>query len=161
MFDRLGSILRSYLDDDGQDIFSNGKSHGRSPDPDYQAAYDELNDYLNDEDEGDRFTSYNRFENKERKAGNTQQKTPPRQPKDTNTRDKVPTELYRDFIRLGLKPGASLEHCKKAHKNLLKQHHPDKHAGNPFTLNRATEMSSSINASFQRISYWYKTGRVE
>ncbi|MDR1748813.1 MAG: J domain-containing protein [Spirochaetaceae bacterium] len=159
MFDRLGSILRSYLDNDGQDIFSNGKSQGRNPDPDYQAAYDELNDYLNDED--DHSTAYDRFTGRERKAGNTHQKVPPRQPKETVPRDRVPTELYRDFIRLGLKPGASLEHCKKAHKNLLKQHHPDKHAGNPFALNRATEMSSSINASFQRISYWYKTGSVE
>ncbi len=45
MFDRLGSILRSYLDDVGQDIFSSGKTAVRQ-DEDYQEAVEELNDFL-------------------------------------------------------------------------------------------------------------------
>ena len=73
----------------------------------------------------------------------------------------VPKELYSDFFRLGLRPGASLTACKVAQRNLLKLHHPDRHAENYFSWKCATDIASSINASFQRISCWYKTGILD
>lgn len=73
----------------------------------------------------------------------------------------VPVELFKDFIRLGLTPGASIELCKAAHKTLLKKYHPDRHAGSEMSLIRANEMSSMINMSYQRICHWLKTGRIE
>lgn len=74
---------------------------------------------------------------------------------------KVPLELYKDFMRLGLAPGASLDICKNAQKNLLKKHHPDRHSESVYSFNIATQITSSINESFQRIALWYKKGIVE
>lgn len=81
----------------------------------------------------------------------------------TSTAEKVcvPKELYSDFFRLGLRPGASLTACKSAQRDLLKVHHPDRHAETYLSWKSATEIASSINASFQRISYWYKTGILD
>jgi len=73
----------------------------------------------------------------------------------------VPRELYKDFRRLGLAPGASLAVCKSAQRNLMKQHHPDKHAENRYSFYVATQISSTINEAFQRIEVWYTKGSLE
>lgn len=74
---------------------------------------------------------------------------------------KVPRELYKDFLRLGVAPGTSLDLCKAAQKQLLKKHHPDFHAGSIFSFRVATEISTSINAAYQRIYFWYRFGTLE
>ncbi len=43
----------------------------------------------------------------------------------------------------------------------MKKHHPDRPANNPFAVKSATEISSGINVSFQRIVLWYQTGRTD
>lgn len=73
----------------------------------------------------------------------------------------VPQELYKDFMRLGLTPGAPLDACKVQQKKLLKKHHPDMNCANAFSVSVATDISASINAAFQRIAQWYKTGTLE
>ncbi len=73
----------------------------------------------------------------------------------------VPAELYKDFFRLGVVPGSTFETCREAYKNLLKKHHPDRHSRTTEMMNAATEITSCINASFQRISFWFKTGKVD
>lgn len=73
----------------------------------------------------------------------------------------IPVELYKDFFRLGVMPGSTLETCREAYKNLLKKHHPDRHSGTKEMMNAATEITSCINASFQRLSFWFKTGQIE
>lgn len=46
IFDRLGDVIKSYLNDEDDGIF--GKPRSNSPnDSDYHAAYEELNEYLN------------------------------------------------------------------------------------------------------------------
>lgn len=76
-------------------------------------------------------------------------------------RSAIPQELYKDFYRLGLTPGASLSLCKSAQRNLMKKHHPDKHAKNCYSLVSATKIASTINEAFQRIEIWYTKGKLD
>ncbi|MDR2631686.1 MAG: J domain-containing protein [Spirochaetaceae bacterium] len=69
--------------------------------------------------------------------------------------------MRRDFEELGLSPGASAAECKAAYKQLLKKHHPDRHAGHPGNMKKATEKSARLNAAYDRIERWRRTGRVE
>ena len=72
-----------------------------------------------------------------------------------------PRELYKDFRRLGLAPGASLAVCKSAQRNLMKIHHPDKHAESRYSFYVATQITSTINEAFQRIEVWYTKGKLD
>jgi len=40
-------------------------------------------------------------------------------------------------------------------------HHPDRHAGHPGNMKKATEKSARINAAHQRIERWRETGKVD
>jgi hypothetical protein len=71
-----------------------------------------------------------------------------------------PEDLRPDFAELGLPFGASAEECKTAYKKLLKIHHPDRHAGHAGNSQKATAKSARINASWDRIEKWRKTGTV-
>jgi DnaJ-class molecular chaperone len=73
----------------------------------------------------------------------------------------APETLRGDFAELGLSAGASAEECKQAYKRLLKQHHPDRHAGHPGNMKKATEKTARINAAFDRIARWRETGKTE
>lgn len=73
----------------------------------------------------------------------------------------VPESLRQDFAELGVSMGASSEDCKAAYKKLLKIHHPDRHAGHPGNMKKATEKSARLNAAFDRIERWRQTGKVE
>lgn len=74
---------------------------------------------------------------------------------------KLPEELRVDFQELGLPFGADAAACKAAYKRLLKIHHPDRHAGHPGNMKKATEKSARINAAFWRIEQWRETGRLD
>jgi curved DNA-binding protein CbpA len=71
----------------------------------------------------------------------------------------VPESLRPDFAELGVPFGASAEDCKAVYKNLLKIHHPDRHAGHAENMRKATEKSARINAAYDRINKWRETGR--
>lgn len=73
----------------------------------------------------------------------------------------VPRELYKDFMRLGLAPGASLDVCKAAQKRLLKKHHPDRHSETVYSAHIATEITVTINIAYDRIYRWYNFGILE
>jgi curved DNA-binding protein CbpA len=73
----------------------------------------------------------------------------------------MPETLRSDFAELGLPFGASADECKQAYKRLLKQHHPDRHGGHPENMKKATEKAARINAAFDRIERWRKTGKTE
>ena len=135
LFSRLGSVINSYINDFGEETSGRFRS-GSTGDPDLDAAYDELNDYLN---------------RKEPYPGRKKQEEPFRQ----NTAPRVklpPEELRADFDCLGVPFGADVETCKVAYKNLLKIHHPDRHAGHEGNFKKATAKSAKINAAWDRIS---------
>jgi len=135
-FSRLGSVIDSYFhDSDAQPsrVF-------RGADPDLNAAYEELDDFLN---------------RREPRSGGK------RPSEDTrSSRVKLPPEELRpDFACLGVPFGASAEDCKAAYKKLLKIHHPDRHAGHEGNFKKATERSAKINAAYDRIEKWRNSGK--
>ncbi len=135
MFDRLGSILKSYINDN-KDTYSDYRNYeaGRNP--------------------KEKKSKWNVSSGS---TAETNQKTTEKSKK----LGFIPAELYQDFIRLGVPVTSDFPTCKAAHKKLLLKYHPDRHANNPFTLQRTTIMSAEINCSFQRIQTWFNTGKID
>ena len=138
IWDRLESVIKSYFND-GKDTVFTGRSAGRHGDPDVDAAYEELDDFLKGNDGKDKSKVWG--DEKEKPA---EKKRP------------VPEELRQDFAELGLGPEASAEECKEAYKKLLKIHHPDRHANHEGNLKKATEKTARVNASYDRLEAWFR-----
>jgi len=60
----------------------------------------------------------------------------------------APKDPYRV---LGVGRTASLEEVKKAYRTLMREHHPDKHAGNSAAQKRASELTIEITAAYTLI----------
>jgi DnaJ-domain-containing protein 1 len=153
IMDRLGNVIKSYLNDDDEKIFGSGRSERRtSHDPDLDAAFDELNDFLNKDkakddtgSKGSGAWSDNFDKDSGAKSRNESSRSKP-----------IPEELRADFAELGVSFGASAAECKDAYKKLLKIHHPDRHAGHEGNMKKATEKTARINAAYDRIEKWRK-----
>jgi len=140
IWDRLESLLKSYLNDGRETVFTRG-GDGRHGDPDVDAAYEELDDFLKGNDGKDKEKSKIWDDEKEKPK---EKKRP------------VTEEIRRDFAELGLTPEASAEECKEAYKKLLKIHHPDRHANHEGNLKKATEKTARVNASYDRLEVWFR-----
>jgi DnaJ-domain-containing protein 1 len=154
IIDRLEEVIKSYLNDEDGGVSDRSSKNWRQAyaDPDLEAAYQELNEYLKG-GSGKTFDTGN--------FSQTEQKRPGSQGSDfKHPETSVPESIRKDFAELGLSPGASPEECKAAYKKLLKIHHPDRHAGHPGNMKKATEKSARINAAFDRIERW-RTGKGE
>ena len=139
ILDRLESVIFSYINDSEKGtsrLFRRG-----SIDPDFEAAYEELDDFLNQ---------------KESSSGYKKET----QSKPEQNVKFPPEELRTDFERLEVPFGADEETCKASYKRLLKIHHPDRHAGHEGNFKKATERSARINNSWDRIERWRKSGSV-
>jgi hypothetical protein len=147
IFDRLGDVIRSYLNDEDQRVFGGGRSSGTEDfaDPDLKAAFDELNDFLGKKREtpGNRGASA---------RGSFTGSTGGQGYRGGGAG--IPESLRGDFAELGVSFGASADECKAAYKKLLKIHHPDRHAGHQGNMKKATEKSARINAAYDRIEKW-------
>ena len=130
IFDRLGRVVRSYLND--SDNNSSDRSYG-GDDPDLADAWAELDDFLNDD-----------FDTNT--AGTA----------DRGFTRSIPDDLKADYAVLGVVPGSSFGEIKQTYKKLMLAYHPDKHAGNPAALKEATEMAKKVNAAFHRIKKWHE-----
>jgi DnaJ-domain-containing protein 1 len=146
IFDRLSDVIRSYLNDAGPGSSARPSPGRRRGDPDLDAAYEELNDFLGGEKRS--------FE----PGGASPDRNGPG--KDAG-RVTPPESLRKDFVELGLDFGASPDLCKAAYKKLLKLHHPDRHAGHEENMKKATAKSARINAAYDRIERWRETGKTE
>jgi hypothetical protein len=186
IFDRLGDVIKSYLNDEDGRIFGNVHPQGDRPrgDPDLEAAWDELNGFLNGEDNpkkhdsnaegrsgdgwgarpGDRNTggwsgggnTGGAWSGSRNTGGNFagSRENSTGGQSSARTAARIPEELRPDFAELGLPFGASADECKTAYKRLLKLHHPDRHAGHEGNMRKATEKSARINAAYDRIEKW-------
>ena len=148
IWDRLGSLLKSYINDGAERVFKEDRPWKNHGDDDLNAAYEELDDFLRGETAKQGFGSDSssdtaQDQNRARKQGSRP----------------VPHELKNDFAELGLSPGASEEECKEAYKKLLKMHHPDRHGADPDKMKKATEKASRINAAYDRLVKWHKADR--
>ncbi|MDR1325155.1 MAG: J domain-containing protein [Treponema sp.] len=140
IFERIEDVIKSYLNDEDEAPF--GKTQRRG-DPDYQAAYEELNEYLND---GTNTRYRASFDHESRSQSSRTY--------GSNHSASIPEDLRQDFAELGLSFGASADECKAAYKKLLKIHHPDRHAGHAENMRKATAKSARINAAYDRIENW-------
>jgi DnaJ-domain-containing protein 1 len=142
---RLGNVIKSYLNDEDGNTFSRSESEKRRSghDPDLDAAFEELEDFLNHDRPGPG------FQGKAGQKPGAREQTPP-----------VPEELRRDFAELEVPFGASREACKESYKKLLKIHHPDRHAAQERNMKKATEKTARLNAAYDRIEKWRETGKL-
>jgi DnaJ-domain-containing protein 1 len=143
IWDRLGGVIRSYLNDDDEKIFGSGRERPLPKDPDLDAAFDELDDFLGGRPEDPR--SGGEFAGNAGAPGSRYAKP-------------APEELRPDFAELGVAFGAPADECRAAYKKLLKIHHPDRHAGHEGNLKKATDRTARINAAYDRIEKWRQEG---
>jgi len=146
-FDRLGDILKNFLDDDQGSPHTSGRQASSYTDPDLRTAYEELDEFLNPR------RAHVREE--------TQAEEQARNRRRSYAGSPAPDRLRPDFAELGVAFGASEEECKTAYKKLLNIHHPDRHAGHRENMKKATEKASRINAAYQRIEDWRRSGRAD
>jgi DnaJ-domain-containing protein 1 len=143
IWDRLGNVIKSYVNDERDKVF--GKTGAkRHNDPDLNAAYEELDDFLRGKEASASCADFSAAE----KSGNEDEK----QIK-TST---VPEEVRQDFAELGLTPDATAEECKEAYKKLLKIHHPDRHTNHDENMKKATDKAARVNAAYDRLVTWFR-----
>lgn len=127
IFDRLGYLFRSFLQDDHIDYHAGKRPF--EPNEDFNDAWEELEDFLNGRTEASTHTTT------------------------TNKahRRTVPYELKDDYATLQVEFGAPFGEVKRTYKKLLLVYHPDHHSEDP---KRANEMTQKINRAFSRIKRW-------
>jgi hypothetical protein len=177
IFDRLGDVIKSYLNDEDGRIFP--RASGRNSDPDLAEAEAELEDFLrgggarawgngNPAGPGGGSRGPGSGDRAGGRAAGGAQNAGRGYGSDrgggsgawAGTRTggagavRPPEELRGDFAELGLPFGAGAEDCKAAYKRLLKLHHPDRHAGHEGNMRKATEKSARINGAYDRREKW-------
>jgi DnaJ-domain-containing protein 1 len=138
IWDRLESLIKSYISDESEKIFGKNSSKSHN-DPDLNAAHEELDGFLRD-----RKASSSSAE----KSGNEAEKQKKARP--------VPEEVRQDLAELGLTPDATAEECKETYKRLLKIHHPDRHANHDENMKKATDKAARVNAAYDRLVIWFR-----
>jgi curved DNA-binding protein CbpA len=139
VFENLGRTIRSMLDQDRSEW-----------DPDMKDAWSEINSYLNE---------FGEFDQGQQSAGdNSRSGTYQSQSNYYGSRDQTNRQgsfnsqtLAKDYANLELAPGATAEQVKSAYKAMLRIYHPDRHAGDQEKQRIATEITSRLNRSYQRI----------
>jgi curved DNA-binding protein CbpA len=178
IFDRLGDVIKSYLNNEDERTFDGGRGRESTRgDPDLEAAFEELNDFLGDregpgrQNRGEGHTGKSGTAGGRAGAGEEARSWESRFYGGTGRRENggfraagngaVPESLRGDFTELGVPFGASPEECKGAYKKLLKQHHPDRHARHPGDFQKATAKTARINAAYDRIEKWRTLGMAD
>jgi DnaJ-domain-containing protein 1 len=157
IIDRLGDVIKSYLNDEDEESTYGDRGRHSRYDPDLEAAHEELNDFLKGE------SGKGRFDEKKTSYGTKDFDSDAysKMRNESFNNGIVPPSVKEAFAELGLGASASHEECKVAHKKLLKIHHPDRHAGHPVNMKKATEKSSRINAAFDLIERWRAGGKAD
>lgn len=136
IFDRLGNLIRSAFSADPDDFdFSRTNS---SMDPDMQAAWDELNDFLNEDD----------FDDSASTASGTSGSGA--------NRSSIPADIAEAFKILEVPAGSNMEQVKHGYKKMAIKYHPDRFANNPEKMKNATEMMKRLNVAYQKIKKYNK-----
>ena len=138
IFDRLGNLIRTILDDDPAVDRPGVSRRGRAPngsDPDMRRAWEELENYLNED------------ETPSGPASGTSSRSAPAGLSDA---------LRKDFRNLEVPFGAPLGDVHRSYKKLMTAFHPDRHSADPDRFRTATEVTKKLNQSFERIKSHYE-----
>lgn len=151
IFDRLGNLIKSFVQSDSGSENSRGSS-----DPDLNDAWDELDEYLRtgkerDQQGADSTARQNDGGNRSTQGGAYSGRSRAGEP---------PEELRQDYGNLELPFGAPFDAVRKAYKTMLIEYHPDKHSGSQDRQRIANEITKKINYSFQRIKRYHDTGSL-
>lgn len=147
LFDRLGNLLRSLFQDDEEPQVGSARRRA-SLDPDMDAAWEELDEFLKTGKNSARSSRYEDYQRRSTGGG-------------TGTAgERIPEEIKRDYANLEVPLSADLETVRKAYHRLIRQYHPDRFANNPEKFKNATEITQKINQSYQRIKRYRETGKL-
>ncbi len=152
IFDRFERLFKSWVAGDAV----SGADTGRrgSGNSDFDAAMDELDDFL---DRGRSETEARERSESARRAREDASRTSGA----AGSRPGAPhPRILSAFRTLGLPYGTPFPQVKTAYKKLLMANHPDRNSATPEQLRRSTEISSQINAAYQRLETWTSTGVV-
>ena len=140
ILDRFERLVRSWVSSalgDSGDQESYGSARTSFEDQDLADAWDELESYLDPSK-----TKSERVQRKYRASA------PP-------SKEDIERRAIEDAYRfLGLEPYTAFPLVKTRYKELLMKHHPDRHAGSPEEMKKATEISAKINTAYQLIEAW-------
>jgi len=169
IFDRFERMFRSWVNgaaNEAQSLFGSSPGARRSSgpgrttgDPDLDEAMAELDDFL---DRG-KTESEARARAEERRA----RENAARHSSSTyggpsgGRASGPPAAIVQAYRTLGLAFGTPFPQVKATYKRLLMQNHPDRNSATPEQLKRSTEISTQINAAYQRIETWTTTGKVD
>ncbi|MCR4790408.1 MAG: J domain-containing protein [Treponemataceae bacterium] len=146
-FDKLGDLLKDYIDDENQQKQNLNVQNFSSKEQVKKTIADAFNihDFFHTKpkSQGKIFSSPNDdFNVKKPQFERIQKKS-------------LTDELINDFRKLGLEAPSSLEECKAAYKKLIKKYHPDNYLNAPSDYEKATKITISLTESLDRIKEWY------
>ena len=132
--DRLAEFLKTLFRDDQP--AGGGRNSQRSRgagfrDPDLQAAWEELDDYMG--------------------TGTRESSRQTSGQESTRRRAPVDESLRQDYANLEVPFGSDIDTVRRSYKALMLKYHPDKHGGNAQEQKIALEITKKINESFERI----------
>ena len=159
-FDRFERLLKSWANPDGEGPRAHPSRH--SGDPDVDAAMDELDDFLSaarGDDAAAERERARRAADEARRASEEEARASARHASQPGGGGRDP-RLVAAYEYLGLPYGTGFEAAKAKYKKLLLKHHPDRHAGNPENIKKATETSARINEAWRIVEAWATTGRL-
>jgi hypothetical protein len=155
IFDRFERMFKSWIAgaaEDAEEILGAGRARRPSGDSDFDAAMDELDDFL---DLGRTQTEAQERERARREREETARRAAQGRPSGP------PAALVAAYRSLGLAYGVPFPEVKAAYKRLLMQNHPDRNSATPEQLRRSTEISALLNAAYHRIELWNSTGKLD
>jgi len=128
IFDHLADLFRSFLTPSARE----------NHDPDWQEAWQELDDYL----KTGRRTEGPRFDERARTGEQARRGWEPSAAEES---------LRQDYANLELPFASPLAEVKQSYKRLLRKYHPDRFASDAEKQRLATEITQRINGSYRRI----------
>ncbi|MGO8693119.1 MAG: J domain-containing protein [Rectinemataceae bacterium] len=162
IFDRFERLFKSWVAGTAEN--SGETRDRRSGDPDFEAAMDELDDFLN--------TDRTATEERERQKARREAEDRARRERESRARGSSSSgawagrstgpnpKLVAAYRTLGLEYGVPFDRVKSTYKKLLMKNHPDRNSATPEQMKRSTEISAQLNAAYQRIETWATTGVV-
>ena len=135
LFDRLGSVLKDYIDD--EDLQRKNRTKADAKDTDRAETRSEGKTRSRENHSGQR----GRPGQKSRTRGIVYKA--------------LPAALIEDFTILGLSPDADFQTCKKRYKKLLHLYHPDKYETGTPEQEKANALTMRIHQAFKNIEGYF------